>query len=159
MAATITMTVEGLMEAASADALALLGVTLPELRSLPRGAFSPEPPDPAADEAFRAEWEAQGRPQVGGRATLQRPDGSKVRVRFAITSSGDGRLLAVLEPVDEPLDAPRTIYTAGDVLSAWRAAERRLQALVEGGGEWAAVTAEIEELRGRYQQLFRQALG
>ncbi len=72
-------------------------MTLPELQALPPGSFSAEPPDTEADAAFRERWE------------------------------GEGRVTAVLEPVDGPTDAPPFVYTAAEVLEAWRGAERRLR--------------------------------
>ena len=96
MAATLMIRADGTVEDASPDALHLLGVSLAQLRALPAGAFQPEPPDTEADEAFREQWEAGGRPDIGGDATLKRLDGSKVRVRFAIQTLPDGRYFAVL---------------------------------------------------------------
>ena len=156
MPASLTLSPDGRVRDATPDALDLLGVTLPELRSLPPGAFSPDPPDPDADVAFRNEWEAQGRPDIMGEGTLRRPDGRMIRVRFVITERSDGTFLAVLEPVSAPVDAPPRTFTAGDVLAAWRAAERRLTELVEGSHEWAGVNAEIEAFRRQYQELFQR---
>ncbi len=156
MVATITLTAEGRVEAANPDALSLLGVTLDELLALPQGAFSPDPPDPDADAAFREQWEAEGRPDIGGQATLRRLDGSMVRVRFAISPTADRRFVAVLEPIDAPIETATRVYTAGDVLNEWRAAERRLSSLDEGSHEWAAVVSEIEDFRATYQQIFRR---
>jgi PAS domain-containing protein len=154
MAATMTLDGEGRVEAASPDALSLLGLNLDELLALPPGAFSPDPPDPDGDAAFREQWEAEGRPDIGGEATLQRLDGSKVRVRFAISETEGQRFLAVLEPINAPVETAPRLYTAGDVLNEWRAAERRLSMVVEGSGEWALLTSEIESFRSRYQQFF-----
>jgi len=159
MAAALTLTVDGLVEGATPEALELLGVTLPELQALPSGAFSPEPPDPEADAAFREHWEAEGRPDIGGNATLQRLDGTKVRVRFVIRAVGGERVTAVLEPVEAPTEAPPAVYTAGEVLSAWRAAERRLETLTPQSTEWTRAAAEVDELRDRYQQLFQRLAG
>jgi PAS domain-containing protein len=154
MAATMTLATDGRVLEASPDALDLLDIDLDELRSLPPGSFSPDPPDPEAEAAFRDEWEAQGRPDVMGEGTLQRLDGSKVRVRFAITPTEDGRFRAVFEPVDTPVGAPPRSFTAGEVLAAWRTAERRLMHLAEGSAEWAAATLEIEHFRAEYQAIF-----
>ena len=41
MIATLTIRADGHVDDASPDALELLAVTLPELQSLPQGAFSP----------------------------------------------------------------------------------------------------------------------
>ena len=159
MVAALTWTVDGLVEDATLEALDLLGVTLPELQALPPGAFAAEPQDPEADAEFRERWEEEGRPDVGGNATLQRLDGTRVRVRFMIRAIGGDRVTAVLEPFEAPTDAPPAVYTAGEVLSAWRAAERRLDTLIAGTSDWEIAAAEIEELRGRYQELFQRLAG
>jgi len=156
---TLTINADGTMADANAAALDLLRVTLGELRALPPGAFSPEPPDPVASEAFRKQWERQGNPDIGGEGTLQRPDGSSVRVKFGITPLEDGRFVAILEEIDAETDAPAILYTAGQVLAEWRAAERRLAAIVEGSPEWTAVTTEIEVFRRRYHALFDRRAG
>jgi PAS domain-containing protein len=154
MTGTLTLSPDGEVLDATDGALALLGVSLDELRSLPRGAFAADPPDSQVDEAFRRQWEASGRPDIGGQATLQRLDGNKVRVRFAIKQNDDGSFIAVLDPVEAPVEEPPVIFTAGDVLQAWRAAERRLATLAEGSSEWKAVTDDIESFRARYQEVF-----
>jgi hypothetical protein len=41
------------------------------------------------------------------------------------------------------------------VLRQWRAAERDLAELIPGSAEWARTLAEIELLRGKYQELFK----
>ena len=122
---------DGTTADANREALDMLGVTLDELVALPAGAFSPEPPDAEAHAAFREQWERQGTPDIGGEATLRRLDGSSVRVKFGITPIEEGRFVAVLEPVGATIDAPPVLYTAGQVLAEWRAAERRLDAIPE----------------------------
>jgi PAS domain S-box-containing protein len=159
MAATLIVHADGRILEGSPAALELLGMTLQELRSLPPGALSAEPPDPEQDEAFRATWEEAGRPDVGGTAAVRRLDGTKVRVRFALSMRDDGTVLAVLEPIEEPPEAPPTLYTAGGILQSWRAAERHLAEVIEGSDEWAAITEEIERLRVLYQDLFRKPGG
>ena len=150
------MLTDGRIEDATPDALAILGLSLDDARALPPGALSPEPPDPDASEAFREQWEAEGRPDVGGHATLQRLDGSRVRIRFAITPAEDDRYTVVLEPIPEPVSAPPKVWTGGQVLAAWREAERSLTALTPESQEWRQVEAEIERLRQLYQDLFRR---
>ena len=142
---------------ASAEALAILGVTMDQLRELPAGAFAATAPDPAADAAFREQWEGQGSPDIGGEATLQRLDGEQVRVKFAITPLDDGRYRAVLMPVDGSVDAPSVLYTAGEVLSEWREAERRLTTLQAGSPEIEQIQADIDRFRARYQELFQRS--
>jgi hypothetical protein len=48
------------------------------------------------------------------------------------------------------------MYTNGEVLSQWRAAERRLDELVPGTDDWANAQSEIELWRSTYQALFRR---
>ncbi len=155
MAATLLLRQDGTVEDASPEALLLLGIGLKQLRSLPPGAFSPEPVDVDADIAFRAQWEASGRPDIGGNATLQRLDGSRVRVRFAITTLADGGYFAVLAPIRGSTKAPPKVFTGGQILTEWRAAERRMAELALDSPEAAAVELEIERLRSLYQDLFR----
>ena len=152
--ATLILNPDGTAADASPAALELLGVTLEHLRQLPPGAFSPKPQDPHEGAAFREAWEHEGRPDIGGEATLQRLDGTQVRVRFAITTAPDGRFLAALEPTVGRLDAAPTLFTAGEVLAAWRAAERQLSEVTAGSSEEAKLRADIEAFRARYQELF-----
>jgi PAS domain-containing protein len=156
---TLTINADGTMADANQAALDLLRVTLQQLRELPQGAFSSEPPDAAAGAAFREQWEREGTPDIGGEGTLRRPDGTSVRVKFGITPLEDGRFLAILEEIEAEHGAPPLLYTAGEVLAEWRAAERRLAAIVEGTPEWMAVTDEIDVFRQRYHALFDRRAG
>jgi hypothetical protein len=126
------------------------------LKSLPAGALSPEPPDPVGEAAFRKQWKAEGQPDIGGQATVKRLDGSQVRVKFGLTPLEDGRFVAVMEPVDGELDAAPVVYTAGQVLAEWRAAERRLTEIAEGSAEWRAIHRDIDMFRKRYQEMFKR---
>ena len=153
---TVILNPDGTTADANAAALEMLGVTLDVLRSLPPGALSPEPPDPIGEAAFRERWEADGQPAIGGQATVKRLDGSHVRVKFGITPLEDGRFVAMLEPVDTPPDAAPVVYTAGQVLAEWRAAERRLTEIAEGSAEWRAVRRDIDMFRKRYQEMFER---
>jgi hypothetical protein len=155
MTGSLTISPDGEVLDATPEALTLLGVSLDELLALPRGALAAEPADPDQDAAFREQWEASGRPDIGGQATLQRLDGSKVRVRFAISQNSQGTFTAILDPTTAPVEAPPILFTAGDVLQAWRAAERRLATLQEGTAEWSTVADEIEGFRARYQEAFQ----
>jgi PAS domain S-box-containing protein len=155
--ATMILNEDGTAADASPAALEILGVTLDQLRELPTGAFSATEPDPAGDAAFREQWERQGSPDIGGEATLRRLDGERVRVKFAISPLDDGRYHAVLIPVGAPTDAPPILYTAGEVLAEWRAAERRLEALPADSPEVDAVQADIAAFRSRYQDLFKRS--
>ena len=151
---TLILNADGSTADANAAALELLRVTLDELRALPPGAFSPEPLDPAAGEAFREDWERQGSPDLSGEGTIRRLDGSEVRVKFGITPTEDGRFVAIMEEVAAPVEAPQVLYTAGQVLAHWRAAERRLAEIPEDSDEWRAVMQEIDTFRSRYHALF-----
>ena len=79
-----------------------------------------------------------------------------VRVRFAISEANDGRFVAILEPVQSPVEAPRRLYTAGQVLAQWRARERDLAVLEADSPERAEIESEIEHLRRLYQEVFRR---
>ena len=71
--ATMILNEDGTAADASPAALDILGVTLDQLRELPGGAFSANPPDPQADAAFRERWERQGSPEIGGEANDPTP--------------------------------------------------------------------------------------
>ncbi|MDQ3493079.1 MAG: PAS domain-containing protein [Chloroflexota bacterium] len=152
--ANILINAYGTYADASPSALRLLGVGLREFLSMAPGSFSPEPRDPEADRAFRAAWEDSGSPDLGGEVTILRGDGSKARVRFMIMPQVDGRYLAMIEPTDGEVERPATVYTLGEVLAQWRAAERRLDELEVGGTEWLALQSDVSSLRERYQRLF-----
>ena len=153
--ATMILEADGSFADASPAALELIGLDLAELRALPPGALSAEPTDPGAGAAFREDWESQGSPDIGGHATLRRVDGSTIRVKFGITPIEDGRLLALIEPVAEDAQQAPTIYTAGQVLAEWRAAERRMVEIPPETAEWHAAQSELEAFRTRYQDLFK----
>ena len=152
--ATILINADGTYADASPSALSLLGVELPEFLGMAPGSFSPEPPDPEADRAFREAWQQSGSPDLGGEATTLRGDGTKARVRFMIMPQDDGRYLVMIEPTAGQVERPATVYTVGDVPAQWRAAERKLEELDAGGIEWRTVQANIASLRERYQRLF-----
>jgi PAS domain-containing protein len=154
--ASMILEADGRASHASPRALELLGVSLDQLRSLPPGAFSASPPDPDGTAAFRQAWEAEGSPDLGGEATIRRLDGDEVRVRFAISPMGDGRFQAILEPTAGAPEEPPTLYSAGETLALWRAAERRLATLDPHGPESIAIRAEIESFQKRYQDVFRR---
>ena len=155
--ATMVLEADGRAVDASPAALELLGVTLEQLQAMPPGAFSPNAPDPAEAAAFRSAWEASGSPGLFGESTIVRTDGTHARVRFAITPHLDGRFLVGLESTRTPLDEEPRLYTAGEILTAWRAAERQLVALEPGSAEHVAAEAEIATFRERYQRLFLRA--
>jgi DNA-binding IclR family transcriptional regulator len=119
------------------------------------GTFSPEPPDDEAAAAFRAAWDRAGAGPIAGQATVRRLDGTLQRVRYVIASREDGRFEAILEPITADAKARPTAFVIGQVLTAWREAERRLERLDPGSSESRAVEAEIDELREQYQDLFQ----
>lgn len=155
----ITLDATGAIIDANPAALALYQLTLAELRAAPPGAFAAEPQRAEEQEAFRQSWESSGRPDMVGAATLRRLDGTTVRVRFGITAEPGGTYLAVFRPIDEPADAPAEVFTAGEVLSRWRAAERQLQAIPPSSPEASAIEREIDRFRAAYQQVFRASRG
>jgi PAS domain S-box-containing protein len=152
----MVLNADGTTADANAAALELLGLTLEQLRALPPGALSAEPRDPEAMAAFRQEWEGQGLPDIGGEATMRRLDGTSIRVKFGITPIENGRFLAMIEPVAGATARPTTMYTAGQVLAEWRAAERRMIEIPPDSPEWHDAQAEIDAFRQRYQELFKR---
>lgn len=155
--ARLILNADGTIADANEAAVALYGSSLSELRAAPPGAFSAKPQPPEAQTAFRDAWEAEGHPDLVGEATLHRLDGSPVRVTFGITRLDDGRFAAILRGIDEPtMDDPK-IFTAGQVLARWRAAERELEAIHPESPEASLVEREIDRFRRAYQQLFASA--
>jgi hypothetical protein len=71
----------------------------------------------------------------------------------------DGRFLVMMEEKPAETGAPTVLYTAGQVLAEWRAAERRLAEIPEGSEEWRAVSDEVDLFRRRYHALFDQRGG
>jgi PAS domain-containing protein len=139
---------------ANKRALELLGVTFAELQASPPDRFAIRPTSESEQAAFRAEWESDGARPLVGTAGLKRADGSTIRVSYAIEASGSG-FTARLWQVEGSPEAPSSVYTVGGVLRQWRAAERDLAELMPGSAEWARTLAEIELLRGKYQELFK----
>jgi PAS domain-containing protein len=151
--ATLVLGADGSYVDASPSALALLGVTLEELRALPPGSLSAERPDEAQREAIQEAFQAAGATGAVGAGTLRRPDGKKVRVRFLIDRQADGGYVARLKPAPEPVDRPTVFVTLGKVLAAWRAADRRLQTLDPDSNEAKAAQAQIDLFRDEYRRL------
>jgi PAS domain-containing protein len=152
--AVIRIDASGRYLGANKSALELLGVTLAELRASPPERFAIRPSDESEQAAFRAEWESDGSRPLIGTAGLKRADGATIRVSYAIEASRSG-FSARMWRVDGSPEAPPTVYTVGGVLRQWRAAERDLAELKPGSAEWARTLAEIELLRGKYQELFK----
>ncbi len=139
---------------ASAAALRLLGVSsLDELRESASATFDR---DAAAPVAGGQEWHGGSLRRSAGEATIVRGDGTTVRVRFAISPHGTRRYRVALAPTDSPPDEPIVVHTMGNILSAWRFAERRLVEVPEGSAEWEQLRAEVERWRSEYRRLFSQ---
>jgi PAS domain-containing protein len=139
---------------ANQAALVLLGVTLAELRESPGDRFSIRPTNVAEQAAFRAEWESAGSRPIVGTAGLKRGDGATIRVSYAIEADDSGFVARLWEIPGSP-EAPPSVFSVGEVLRSWRAAERELAELKQGSPEWARTLSEIELLRDRYRELFR----
>jgi PAS domain-containing protein len=151
--AVIAIDASGRYVDANAAALDLLGVSLAELRRSAPGRFSIRPAVDVEQAALRSWWESGGTQPLVGTTGLRRADGSTVRVAYAIEAAESGFRARLWEVEGSP-HAPPSVYTVGDVLRQWRAAERELSALVPGTPEWARTLSEIELLRGKYQELF-----
>jgi PAS domain-containing protein len=149
----LTVSASGAYIDATPAALELLGVTLDDLLTSEPGRFAPEPADPAETEAFREQWESAGSPDLAGHGTIRRADGRLVRVAFAITG-GPATYIAVLQPVDASPDETSEVFTIGQVLARWRAAERRLEQVAPDAPESADIRSDIEALRRLHTRLF-----
>jgi PAS domain S-box-containing protein len=154
--AVITIDKAGRYLDANAAALDLLGVSLDELRASEPGRFAVQPAIESEQAALRNPWEAGGEQLLVGTAGLRRADGSTVRVSYAVETVESG-FLARIRPVEGSPEAPATLFTVGEVLREWRAAERVLAELAPGTPEWTRTQGEVEMLRGRYQRLFGAA--
>ena len=152
--ARVILNPDGTIASANAAALTLYGGSLAELRAAPPGAFSANPQSPEAQAALREAWESQGQPDLVGETTINGLDGEQRRVAFGVTRLGDGRFAAILRPLDQPVESDLKVYTAGQVLAQWRAAERELQAIEPESLEAASIQREIDRFRAAYQQLF-----
>lgn len=140
---------------ANAAALEMLGVSLTELRRSAPDRFAIRPTVEAEQAALRDQWESSGAQPLVGTAGIRRADGTTIRVSYAI-EPGERGFLARMRPVAGSPEAPPSVFTVGSVLQEWRAAERVLAELEPDTPEWTRVQGEIEMLRGRYQQLFKQ---
>lgn len=150
--ARILVNADSTINDATDAALELLGLDLEELRALPSGALSLEE-DIDAAAGFDAAWMASGREPIFGSGTLRLRDSRLVRVRYLITVQPDGGYDVVLEPSDESVTDPPRMYTVGEALAKWRAAERKLAAVDAAGSEWGTVQAEFEHFRREYHRL------
>ncbi len=152
--ARVILNPDGTIATANAPALGLYGATLAELQAAPAGAFSAQPQAPGAEAALREAWESQGQPDLVGETTIRGLDGMDRRVAFGLTRLGDGRLVAILRPLDHPTGDEPKVFTAGQVLARWRAAERELETIEPDSPEAANIQREIDRFRAAYQQLF-----
>jgi PAS domain S-box-containing protein len=150
--AVLVVGADGRYEDASAAALDMLGLSLDELRALPPRTLSTTPPDEA--DALREEWTRLGATAAAGEGNIRRPDGTEIRVRFVLRARTDGRYEAVLQPATTSRSEPLLLYTAGEVLAEWRAAERRLSEIEPGSKEWELLRSEIATFREKYRSLF-----
>jgi hypothetical protein len=55
-----------------------------------------------------------------------------------------------------PIERASADLTMRDLLSTWRAAERRLERVPEGDEEWSLIREQISALREAYKRLFAQ---
>jgi 8-oxo-dGTP pyrophosphatase MutT (NUDIX family) len=152
---SLLLDAEGRVLDASEDALAMLGLGLDELRALPAGALSSSSETDRA--ALRAAWEEAEASAAVGETTIVRPDGRRMRVDFALFAQSDGTYRVILKPADVPVDQPTKFFAVGDVLAAWREAERRLATVESGSAEWDELQARIAALREQHRRLFRKS--
>jgi hypothetical protein len=66
--------------------------------------------------------------------------------------------MARAAPLSSGATNPRARAEIAQVLAAWRAAERRLQDLLEASPMRIMVSSEIAKLRAEYQRLFARAM-
>ena len=137
---------------ASPAALELLELTLEELQALPPGSMTLEE-DRDSSGAFSEAWAGAGRAPILGSATARLPNGRMIRLRYLIQVQPAGTFEVFLEASPESTARPSRMYTVGTVLSAWRAAERRLEVLPAGSPEWTEAQADTEHFRAEYRRL------
>lgn len=160
-AASVILDPEGRFLDADEHALDLLGVpTVEELRALPPDAFAALPPDPVEQEAWRKAYFASRAEGVLAEGAFRRADGELVRVRTAIMDEGNGRYRALFYPVERPTsNLSSRVFRIADVLTEWRAAERRLESVDPNSDEGRQIAADVELLRQQYHQMFRRTAG
>lgn len=154
--AVISIDAEGRYLDANDAALVMLGVTLAELRQSSGDRFSMRPRNEDEQAALRAEWESAGFRPLVGTTGIRRADGTTIRVSYAIETADPGFHVRLWEIPGSP-EAPASLFSVGEVLRSWRAAERELAELKPGTPEWTRTLSEIEMLRGQYRELFRTA--
>lgn len=137
---------------ASHEALLLLDLTIEQLRALPAGGLSLER-DQEASKDFEAAWNDAGRNPVIGAGTIRLLDGRLVRIQYFIVPQPHGGFEIVFDRVEESVDAPSRMYAVGEILAAWRAAERTLAELGPESAEWEEAQATIAHFRSEYRRL------
>lgn len=154
-AATVTLGPDGHFSDASPAALELLGLSLEQLRGQsPRALLALSD---AESEALSATWKSRISRAAAGEATVVRPDGVERRVRFVLTTVTRDCYEVLLQEITRPTPRRLAFYSMTEVLAAWRAAERRLQADLPGSAEWMAASAEVEAFRKQYLRLFESS--
>src|SRR4051812_38178132 len=158
--AAVTIDAAGRYLDANLTALELLGVPSVEvLRATTPDTFSPTPPDPEEQEAFRQAYEASAAKGLLVESAFRRTDGELIRARTAILPDGDGYRV-VFHPLERPTaDVSVRIFTISDVLSEWRQAERRLVEVEPDSAEAARVAEQIELFKAQYQRMFHRTAG
>jgi PAS domain S-box-containing protein len=154
--AVITIDKAGRYLDANDAALELLGVTLSELRTSAPDRFAIRPTVEAEQAELRNQWETGGEQPLVGTAGIRRADGTTIRISYAIEATEAG-FRARMQRVEGSPEAPPSLFTVGQVLREWRAAERVLAELTPDSPEWTRTQGEVEMLRGRYHQLFNTA--
>ena len=134
----------------------LLGVgSVEELRATHSDRFAVEPPDLEEQEAVRRAYFASRADGLLAEIPFRRLDGENVRVRVAIVEEDDGRFRALFYPIERPAtDLRARVYRIADVLSEWRAAERRLVELDPEDDEARRLSDQIALLRDQHSYLF-----
>lgn len=160
-AATVILDREGRYLDADEAALELLGVaSVEQFRSMSPADFAAVPAGPEEQEAWRQAYRASRAQGVLAEGAVRRADGELVRVRTAILEEPDGRFRALFYPVERPTaDLTARVYRVVDVLSEWRAAERRLAEVDPASEEGVALAAELALVRSQYQALVERAAG
>jgi PAS domain-containing protein len=160
-AAVVILSAEGAYLDADQAALELLGVpSVEELRASSPDRFAAVPADPEEQEAWRRAYFATAADGVLAEVAFRRLDGELVRVRTAIGGEPDGTFRALFYPVERPTTnlEPR-LFRIADILAEWRSAERSLVDVDPASEEGARLTAEIEQLRAQYRELFHRSFG
>jgi PAS domain-containing protein len=155
-AASVVLDADGRYLDADAAALELLGVgSVEELRATSPDRFAVEPPDADEQEALRRAYYASRADGVFAEVPFRRLDGEIVRVRVAILEEDDGRFRALFYPIERPAtDLTARVYGIADVLSEWRAAERRLVELDPEDEEARRLGDLVALLRDQHGYLF-----